>query len=604
MPRRVQKCRCCKCAGDCRRPYRVVQLPDGRYDPAMVPIEFQPGAIESRFQRYELWPGYNPACVWQVKSGAVRHLTFIEVFSGSFSTRLAIEELGLTYNTIRDMTALDATAAIEAAMSGYSEKQKAAWWRRALPFFGQAYDPADDYVPPDRGASAVELTQQGTRVVRGPFATPRHIVSLAIEATNSGVRPLTVDVLIGCDESGLSPCATVRLRLERTAAITSTQSLKSHVLTPVTGGWSECELVLELVGSDGAIVESATVANFPQPFDSPGLVTNNVCSLGDVGFFPVRLAFTNEGGLRVEAMISQRSRLLFDAYDTGDASVSDDGPPLRHLFAPLPGEHDISRIAIYLSRADNNTVHVGHRPLERNDEGLPDFIYVAQGPNCSDSDDAKDATAAGAKTICTAWSRSCHVTHSSDEQCYTELDVDLAGTSVAQFGVAGAINNADLAAVLQGAFTLGPTNAEGASLWHNSFWFHDDADVTVGVATRKRLEVSGIIGSHWPVPACIGDERPVEIALFARAIIRISSGGILPFGYSANEDHPVYAVLRCRVSQRLLIGEKRSPSVDGYYDGDIVWDLNFPWGTRFYDKAVTAGNTMRLNLTKCDFQLK
>lgn len=567
-----------------------MQLADGRLDPALIPFEIQPGAFDPRYQRWELWPEFNPSCIWRVKSGGVELLPFGAVYSFNPNARTAIEQLGLNWNALTQMTAMSATATIESAMSAYTTKQKADLWKKVVAgFLGFPYTVPDAYVWPTAVNSSVILTQPGTRVVRGPFASPRHIVHMGIRNVGSGYRPLTVDVLLGCDEGGESPAATLRLRVERTAAIAAGQPLNSHVLTPIQGGgWGECDLTLELLNAAGTVVETARMANFPDPFDPPGTVTNNDCSLGETILFPLRLAFSTEGAIQVEAIITQRSVVIGDELEIGMPGNQLSAPPLRHLFAPLDGPHDIGRIAVYLSRADGTTVDVVHRPLERNDKGVPDFINVSQGTGCEESDAATDAIEGGTKTVCTTWSRSCHVTHSNEDECYTELDVDFAGNVPVNVN-----NSADIAAVLQGTFTLGNTNADGHPLWHNSFWFHDDEPVTVGAATRDRIEISAVIGAHWPVPVCIGEEYPVEISLFARAILSAPASAV----YSA--------VLRCRVSQRLLLGEKRSPDYWGDLgDDQILWDTDFPWGVPFYDKITTGANALLVNLTKCDFQLK
>ena len=95
----------------------------------------------------------------------------------------------------------------------------------------------------------------------------------------------------------------------------------------------------------------------------------------------------------------------------------------------------------------------------------------------------------------------------------------------------------------------------------------------------------------------------MEIALFFRATIRVSEV-VAGFPYVPNVDRSIYAVLRRRVSQRVLRGEKVSSATDDYYNGKLTWDLDFPWGTNFYDKAGKQANTLLLNLTKCDFQLQ
>jgi hypothetical protein len=566
---------------------------DGRLDPPEIPFESQPGAFEQRFSRYELWPGYNESCVWQVKSGAVEPLTFGQVFRTTAEARAAVEELGLVWSTVLQMTAMDAVAAFTAAMGGYTQKQRADWYLRVTDFLGSVYEPADEYVPPASGPSAIRLTQPGTLVVRGPFAAPRHIVHLSVETPDVRYRPFTIDVLIGCNAEGLSPAATVRLKLEVGPTISAVQPLTSHVLTGDSSGWAECGLVMQLLDAAGSVVDSVTIAHFPHPFFA-GDATNNACRLGLP--FPLRLAISSDGPLRIEAIFSHIEHIA-DGLDTGSAAggVS---PPLRHLLPQLPGYFDVSRIAVRLASASNNSVSVVHRPLGQNANGTPEWFGVQQGAGCQGSGEAEMATAAGTKTNCTSWSRSCHVTHSQTENCLQELDVDLAGTFIPQAHVSP-INNADVAAVLQGAFTLGRTSAGSASLWQNSFWFEDDEDLAVGVATRKRLEISGVIGAHWPVPVCVGSERPVEIAFFCRAIIRVSSNFVLPFPFGANTDYPIHAVLRCNVSQRIFQGERVSASNDS-----MSWDLDFPWGASFWDKAGKQLNTLLLGLSKCEFQLR
>lgn len=587
---------------------------DQTTDPAKVPLEIQPGVFEDRFQRYELGPGFNEACIWRVKSGSVQMLSFTSVFSTSLAARNAIAEIGLNYQSLSTGTAAAATAAIEAAIAWYTTKQRADWWKRVLPFFGQVYDPADDYVPIG-GSTSLSMTAQGTKVVRGPFSTPRHTLLLRLSpTTGSSVLPATVDVLIGCNDDGESPVATLRLRVEHGTLYTQlprlsgNPSLASHVFALPAAGPTECRIVLEVLDSSGSVIESREVRNFPNPHFPQALVSNNGCRLQGLA---LRVAVTNKRGLRIEAILNQLPEIVADGIETGAAEWSNYGPPIRHLFEPIPWpsqpetEYDISRIGVAMPRATNLNVEVSHRPLERNDEGSPEFYDVPQGGGCADSDEAKDAMRAGEKTVCTAWSRQCHVSHSSENECFTELDVEIAGTANPAAG--GLFSYPDLAAVLQGAFTLANLAADGAPLMQNTFWFADDTDVTVGTATRKRIEISAVIGAHWPVPVCIGSERPVEIALFARANFRTTDGGALPFPFAANVDYSIAAALRARVSQRLLLGQVASPSVDDYYTGVMHWDLDFPWGTAFWQTATQqAGqaNAMHMNLTTCRFQLQ
>lgn len=488
-------------------------------------------------------------------------------------------------------------------MGGYTDKQKNDWWDRVVSFRGNVYEPADNYEPPYGGAGVVQLTTQGTVVTRGPFATPRHVIHLAVGNPNFTIRPATVDVRVGCDEAGQNPAATVRLRVERIAAIASanaaaTTPLTSHTLALHQGFYATCDVVLELLNKAGTVVESARLRAFPQP-DSP---PNNRCYLGNRGNFNVRISVSADDGLRVEAIIKQVADALSDDYELGNPYPGFRlDPPLRHLFSPIAGDFDISRIAVALTRADELSVSVHHRPLEKTAIGEPDFFDIPQGPECEGSEEQTSGEAASEKTLCTSWSRSCHVSHSVQGECFDELDLDIAGTpsSVVYVTNGNGLDSA-VASVLQGKFTLGKTAAGGEPLWQNSFWYHDDEPLTLGDYTRERIEISAVIGAHWPVPLCIGNEEPIEVSFFARAIVR----GERLFGFPLIPDsrYSFYTSRIVTLSQNLLTGAACSPSTLGV----LYWDRDFPWGAYFWDKdrGEVIPNTLRLDLTKCELQLR
>ena len=490
-------------------------------------------------------------------------------------------------------------------MSGYSTKQRAEKWQEILPFLGQVYEPPDGY----EGGSGPTITQQGTTIVRGPFATPRHTINVSVNRASQSNpwNPFSLEVRVGCDESGESAAATLRLRLVELPAI-GQQKKASHLT-----GDKDRELVIELLDSAGDLVDEARVVSFPMPSTSQYLVTNNRCT---PEAFTLRLAVSSDDGLKAESCLDMYFNRLNDAIESSAPPLETIhiwAPPVRHLYPKIEGVHDISRIAVHVQQLSQAEVNVVHRPLERSDVGDPAFFVVEQGGGCEESDEAIAAEKAGTKTLCTSWSRSCHVAHSREDACYTELDVHFAGDF--QFNASdNAINSPDFTAALQGTFALGATNDSGQALHQNTFWLSDDEQVTVGNVIRKRIELCGYIGSYWPAPACIGDDldRPVEVAVFGRAIVRATSGFVLPFLYQVNQDYPVFTTLRARLSQRLLLGEQCESDFDPltvggvYLPGKIRWDLRTPWGLspgpwNTFQGAVYSGI---ISLTSCNFQLR
>jgi hypothetical protein len=490
-------------------------------------------------------------------------------------------------------------------MGQFTRKQRADQWKRILPIKPPG-EPQGDW--PGLATNRALRVSPGTLLVRGPFDNPRHVFDVSIDMSWSS-GPVTIDLLIGCDEQGLEPACTVRVRLEFGQSWDPTGAdyptpLKTHLMQQESAQSRfvrEVFIYAELLANGGGPQQTVQFAAFPSrgthwavpdyiqiPFQMSYLGMENVVPQRRVVGKPTfRFVVGCSGEISVECLMNPMPGVVktgfeslspmdfadtdMEKYDqVGQSAVRPQlsyAPlaklPSRHTFAPTESSRNVEYIGVRVGESSNIAVTVGHVPMEFNETGAPGI-----SPCETNAQDAAAAISASVRTNCRRWTKNCRVTHAAPGQCFSELDVEFDGELYQA-----------------GKYTLGALAPNGSQLADNQFWFQDYDGET-------QYELSCQLTVNWPIDPCGSDLDRDQFDVFLTFCGRVQTLKQPLFSVPARVPggrYRLYTSGDIRVPNKILRGEPVSLPIGG------IRQKRMAWGWIMAEFPTQSGLTARCN---------